>query len=74
LHIAEEEQVTVRFTFSGTHQGTLMGIPPTGKQVRVPAILIARLVNGKFVEGWINYDGLGMLQQPGVVLASGRSG
>jgi predicted ester cyclase len=44
-----------------------MGIPPTGKPVRVTAILIARLVNGKFVEGWLNYDGLGMLQQLGVI-------
>jgi len=67
--IAEGEQVTVRFTFTGTQQGGLMGIPPTGKPVRVTAILIARLVNGKFVEGWINYDGLGMLQQLGVVPA-----
>ncbi|HKF35692.1 MAG TPA: ester cyclase [Ktedonobacteraceae bacterium] len=65
--IAEGENVTVRFTFTGTQQDTLMGIPPTGKQVGVTAILIGRLVNGKFVEGWINYDGLGMLQQLGVI-------
>ena len=69
--VAEGEQVTVRFTFTGTQQGTLMGMPPTGKQVRVTAILIARLDNGKFVEGWINYDGLGMLQQLGVIPVMG---
>jgi len=61
--------VTVRFTFTGTQQGALMGIPPTGKLVRVTAILIARLVNGKFVEGWITFDALGMLQQLGLVPA-----
>lgn len=71
--IAEGEKVTVRFTFTGTQQGSLMGIPPTDKQVRVTAILIARLDNGKFVEGWINYDGLGMLHQLGVVPASGQA-
>ena len=69
--IAEGEQVTVRFTFTGTQQGELMGMPPTGKQVRVTAILIARLANGKFVEGWITYDGLGMLQQLGVIPSMG---
>ncbi len=69
--LAEGEKVAVRFTFAGTQQGELMGIPPTGKQVTVTAILIARLVNGKFVEGWINYDALGMLQQLGVIPAQG---
>ena len=61
--IAEGEKVTVRFTFTGTQQGALMGLPPTDRQVTVTASLIARLEGGKFVEGWINYDGLGMLQQ-----------
>lgn len=65
--IAEGEKVTVRFTFTGTQRGPLMGIPPMGKQVRVTAMLFARLVNGKFVEGWINYDALGMMQQLGVI-------
>jgi hypothetical protein len=32
-------------------------------------MLFARLVNGKFVEGWINYDALGMMQQLGVIPA-----
>ncbi len=65
--IAEGEQVTVRFTFTGTQRGPLMGIPPLGKQVRVSAMLFARLVNGRFVEGYINYDALGMMQQLGVI-------
>ena len=65
--IVEGEKVAVRFTFAGTQQGDLFGIPPTGKQATVSAILIARLVNGKFVEGWINYDGLGILQQLGAI-------
>jgi predicted ester cyclase len=65
--IAEGEKVAVRFTFTGAQQGALLGNAPTGKQVRVTAILITRLVTGKFVEGWITYDGLGMLQQLGVI-------
>ena len=26
----------------------------------------ARIVNGKFVESWDNWDALGMMQQPGM--------
>ena len=44
-----------------------MGIAPTGKQVTVTGMTIDRFVNGQFVEGWSNFDALGMLQQLGVV-------
>ncbi len=71
--IAEGEKVTVRFTYTGTQQGDLLGIPSTGKQVTVTAILIGRFVNDKFAEGWINYDALGMMQQLGVVPAPGQA-
>jgi steroid delta-isomerase-like uncharacterized protein len=71
--IAEGDKVVTRQTFRGTHQGELMGIPPTGKQVTVSAIVIVRIVNGKAVEGWQNGDTLGMLQQLGVVPAPGQA-
>jgi predicted ester cyclase len=44
-----------------------MGIPPTGKQVTVTGLTISRVVKGKVVEEWTNWDTLGMLQQLGVV-------
>ena len=71
--IAEGDKVVVRQTFRGTHQGELMGIAPTGKQVTVSAIVIVRVVNGKAVEGWQNGDTLGTLQQLGVVPAPGQT-
>ena len=70
--IAEGDRVVVRQTFRGTHQGELMGIPPTGKQVTLSAIVIVRIVNGKAVEVWENGDTLGLLQQLGVVPAPGQ--
>ena len=69
--IAEGDTVVVRYTSRGTHQGTLMGIPPTGKQVTVTGILIVRIVNGKLVELWGNGDDLGLMQQLGVVPTMG---
>lgn len=65
--LAEGDLVATRWTGRGTHQGELMGIPPTGKQVTVSGITISRVKNGKVVEEWSNWDTLGMLQQLGVV-------
>ncbi len=69
--IAEGDRVASRYTFRGTHQGELMGIPPTGKQVTVTGIIINRIVNGKSEEGWLNFDALGLLQQIGAIPAMG---
>jgi steroid delta-isomerase-like uncharacterized protein len=75
LHHAVEDQiaagdtVVTRWTGTGTHQGDLLGIPPTGKAVKVMGIWIHRLADGKIVESWNVWDTLGMLQQLGVVPA-----
>jgi len=71
--IAEADKVVTRWTARGTHKGDLMGIPPTGKQVTITGILIGRFEGGKFVEGWIDFDALGMLQQLGVIPALGQA-
>jgi steroid delta-isomerase-like uncharacterized protein len=71
--IAEGDKVTNRFTFTGTQTGDLLGIPPTGKRVTVTAIVISHFVAGKFMESWINSDGLGMLQQLGVIPTLGQA-
>ena len=65
--VAEGDKVAWRATTRGTHQGELMGIPATGKQVTVAGITLSRLKDGKVVEEWTNWDTLGMLQQLGVV-------
>jgi steroid delta-isomerase-like uncharacterized protein len=69
--IAEGDTVVARFTTRGTHQGNLMGIPPTGKQMSGTGMFIDRIVNGKAVEQWFNTDDLGLLQQLGVVPTMG---
>ena len=48
--VAEGDQVTVRFTFSGTYKGSIMGSKPTGKFFTVPGLVYYRLANGKIVE------------------------
>jgi steroid delta-isomerase-like uncharacterized protein len=50
--IAERDQVVARMTMSGTHHGTLAGIPPTGKRVTMTAISILRIQGDQIVERW----------------------
>ncbi len=65
--VAEGDKVATRYTFRGTQQGELMGIPPTGKQVSIGGISIYRITDGKMQQAWIEYDMLGLLQQLGVI-------
>jgi steroid delta-isomerase-like uncharacterized protein len=72
--IAEGDKVVNRWTSRGTHKGDLMGIPPTGKQTTVTGMYVARIIGGKIVEEWGNFDALGMMQQLGVVPPPGQAG
>ena len=63
--VAEGDQVVTRWTVRGTHTGPLMDMPPTGKSVTITGISIDRVKNGKIVEGWTEFDALGMMQQLG---------
>ncbi len=62
---ADEDSVALAYTFEGTHQGTFMGIAPTGKRVKVRGMQIARFQDGKIVERWGSTDELGILKQLG---------
>jgi steroid delta-isomerase-like uncharacterized protein len=65
--IAEGETVMTRWSCHGTHKGDLSGIAPTGKQFTISGVTIVRFSNGKMVEGYVNWDALGLMQQLGVV-------
>ena len=65
--IAEGDYVAERWTLEGTHQGELVGIPATGKRVKVAGMSILRLVDGQQVEHWSVMDQFGLLQQIGVI-------
>jgi steroid delta-isomerase-like uncharacterized protein len=68
-YVAEADIVVERFTASGTQQGEVMGVAPTGRTVSLPGINIFRLRDGRIVERWGRLDELGMLRQLGIVRA-----
>lgn len=67
--IAEDARVAARFAMRGTHQGTFIGVPPTGKKIEVQAMNFYRLSDGQIIEERGQPDLLGLLQQIGAVPA-----
>lgn len=63
--IAKGDKVVVRYLCSGTHQGTFLGVPPTGKKAKWAGIDIYVIAGGKFVGAWGYDDLLGLMQQLG---------
>jgi predicted ester cyclase len=70
--IAEGDLVAERFPARGTHQGEIMGVAPTGREVTLAGINIFRVQDGQLVERWGRTDDLGFLQQLGIVPAMQR--
>jgi predicted ester cyclase len=65
--VADEDGAAVRWAGSGTHNGPLQNIEPTGKKVVFTGINVYRIACGQIVEGWSEPDSLGLLRQLGVV-------
>jgi steroid delta-isomerase-like uncharacterized protein len=65
--VAEGDKVVSRFTWTGTHRATFLGIPSTGRRVTVKGVVIDRLADGKMAESRMLMDALGMMQQLGVI-------
>ncbi len=69
--VPTDDHLAIAYTIEGTHNGPLMGIPPTGKRIKVRGMQIARYENGKIAERWGSSDQLGMLEQIGAKITPG---
>lgn len=65
--VADEDNVAIAYTVTGTHEGPFQGIPATGKKIKARGMQIAKYDSeGRIKERWGSSDGLGILQQIGV--------
>lgn len=69
--VCEGDRVVSRFEWTGTHRAPFMGIPETGRKVRVWGMVIDRLEAGRIKETRILMDAVGMLTHLGVLPALG---
>lgn len=64
--LAEDDRVVVRCLFEGTHDGTFLGMPPTGRRVCTQHIHIYRIQDDMVAEHWACRDDINGLRQLGV--------
>jgi predicted ester cyclase len=65
--VVEGDKAVTRWSIRGVHGGgPLLGVAPTGKEVRIDGIVIARIEDGKVAEEWEQFDALGLMEQLGV--------
>jgi predicted ester cyclase len=69
MQVAEEDLVVSVIEGRGKHEGELLGIPATNKEVETEGIAIHRVRDGKIVEYWSVIDVARVLQQIGVLPA-----
>ena len=55
--------ITVRGTISGRHEGTLFGVPATGRAVEFGAIAVHRVEGGAIAESWQMADRATLMRQ-----------
>jgi steroid delta-isomerase-like uncharacterized protein len=72
--LADGDRVGLRWTAHATHRGELMGMPATGRRVTLTGIDILRIVDGRIVERWSEFNHAEMLQQLGALPATQASG
>ena len=65
--VAEGDKVATLHVWEGTHRGTYEGIDPTDRHVRVAAMTVDYLRDGRLAESRIVMDVVSLLQQLGVI-------
>jgi steroid delta-isomerase-like uncharacterized protein len=61
--VASENKVAASFVYTGTHRDVYLGVPPTGRKLRLTSCDILALRNGLIVEHWGMGDIAGTLAQ-----------
>jgi steroid delta-isomerase-like uncharacterized protein len=67
--LIDDDQVAQTLTIEGTDDGQFLGLPPTGKSFRLPAVFLYTVKDGQITHERRIYDFTGMLVQVGLLKA-----
>jgi steroid delta-isomerase-like uncharacterized protein len=67
--LIDGDSVAQVLTLEGTDDGQFLGLPPTGKSFRVPAVFLYELKDGQIARERRIYDFTGLLMQVGLLKA-----
>lgn len=65
--IEQDNKLVLHWLAKGNHQGPLMKIPATGKNVFIHGMSVLHLENGKVIRGQVMWDLAGVLRQIGLL-------
>ena len=65
--VEKDGKLVLHWLSKGNHQGPLMRIPPTGKNVFIHGMSILELKDGKVIHGQVLWDLAGVLRQIGLL-------
>lgn len=68
--VCTDKKAVLLFTLSGTQENELMGIPATGKRVKINGMTCSHIHNGQITEEWELLDQLTLYQQLDIVPVS----
>lgn len=71
--IADEDKIASVVTLRGTHEGELLGLCATGREVNVRVVEIFRLTGGEIAERWGVVDRTALMTQLGVLAAAAEA-
>ncbi len=64
--VAERDLVSVYWSASGTNTQAAMGLPATGRKIKIDGMTLFRFKDGKIREEWSAWDMLSVLRQAGL--------
>lgn len=65
--ILEGDHAAIRWHSSGTHEGSLLGVPATGRRVDVSGATFVRFEDGRIIEERVTWDPRALLTATGVI-------
>jgi predicted ester cyclase len=74
VEVLQDEWMACVAVVTGTHTGPLLGVAPTGKQIRYNVLLVDHVQDGVITEHWALPDLMSIFQQVGKPLLPGAGG
>jgi steroid delta-isomerase-like uncharacterized protein len=65
--LVDGDRVATQCTMIGTHRDSWMGVPPTGRTLRLACMTIHRVDGGTIAEDWVLIESYGVFLQLGLV-------
>lgn len=71
--IVSHDEAAVQWIMTGTHNGELGSLAPTGRSLRLPGVAVLHITVNKFIRCWFYYDRLALYKQLGLLVPDGLS-